>query len=226
MVSFFPGPDLLTRKQTDANIKVGGRLSWFLPPMGEDHTEPLHPKSFKGGLQIGIPVTPPPNFLITCLPKDPLKARSLLRSVRELAEQEVIIPVSMSQITQGFYSHIFVVPKPSGKFQLIINLWKLNQYLLCKRFPDGEYLYSQKTPSRGSLHDHIRSERCLIACPHCPGTTEVHAFRSSDRAGCPALAVQVTPLRPSGQSKNLYQGSCRGGVFSAPPGDSLDPVLG
>lgn len=75
---------------------------------------------------------PPPNFLITCLPRDLLKARGPLGSVCKLAEQEVIIPVPVSQIAQGFYSHVFVVPKPSSKFWVIINLWKLNHYLLYK----------------------------------------------------------------------------------------------
>lgn len=57
-----------------------------------------------------------------------------MHNVRELEERGVIVPVPAGQCRQGFYSHIFVVPKPSGRYCLIINLKRQNTFLRYKRF--------------------------------------------------------------------------------------------
>lgn len=56
-------------------------------------------------------------------------------------EQQVVVLVLKSQLYQGFYSHIFVEPKPSGKYRLIINLRNLNRFLEYKRL-SMETIYS------------------------------------------------------------------------------------
>lgn len=50
--------------------------------------------------------------------------------------------------------------------------------------------------------------------------------KGSVKSGRPTLAIQGTPLRPVGQSENLFEGSQRGGIIPSPPGSSLDSLFG
>lgn len=102
--------------------------------MGKYYSKPPYSSDYKRGLQNGVSLLPSPKSLLTHLPRDPLKAAGLLQNVTELAEQEVIVPVPVEQGGQGVYSHIFVVPKPSERFHLIINLKLLNTSLCYEKF--------------------------------------------------------------------------------------------
>lgn len=54
--------------------------------------------------------------------------------LQELMQQKVISQVPKDQEGKGFYSHIFMVKKPSGKFRLILNLKVLNRSIKYKKF--------------------------------------------------------------------------------------------
>ena len=132
MGSFFPTPSLPQRIPSDE--RVGGRLSRFLP-VWEGITQSPHVlQIIREGYRLEFRQLPPPTFLLTHLPSDPLKASGLSQNIFNLAQQGVIVPVPLGQEGQGVYSHIFVVPKPSGKFRLIINLRPLNVHLQYKKF--------------------------------------------------------------------------------------------
>lgn len=71
-------------------------------------------------------------FLITELPKDPEKNRTLPVLISELVNQNILIP--RGEKGEGFYSHGFMVSKPSVKCCLILNLKPLNKTIRYKRF--------------------------------------------------------------------------------------------
>lgn len=57
--------------------------------------------------------TPQSRFYIVNLPKDKEKALAMVSLLQDLTQQEVIIQVPKHQEGQCFYSHIFLVRKPS-----------------------------------------------------------------------------------------------------------------
>ncbi|XP_040215566.1 coiled-coil domain-containing protein 134 isoform X1 [Rana temporaria] len=58
----------------------------------------------------------------------------MLKGLFKELEEQVVVRVPTKEIGGGFYSHIFVVRKPSGKFRLILNLKPLNVSVRYKRF--------------------------------------------------------------------------------------------
>lgn len=54
-----------------------------------------------------------------------LKKEALLEGIQELAEQQVVVPLPNNKRYQGFYIHVFIVRKPSGKYCLITHLRNL-----------------------------------------------------------------------------------------------------
>lgn len=76
----------------------------------------------------------PHSFYITSLQRDQEKALATMFLLRELMQQGDIIQVPKEKEGEGFYSHIFLIKKPSGKFPLIINLKILNKSIRYQRF--------------------------------------------------------------------------------------------
>ena len=62
------------------------------------------------------------------LPQDPMKAAALLSEVHSLLKKEAIVQVR-DVFSLGFYSHLFLVPKPGGRWRPIIDLSALNTFL-------------------------------------------------------------------------------------------------
>ena len=80
--------------------------------------------------------TPPP--LVSCpswisVPKNPDKAAALRQEVRSLLRKRAIEPVVRTG-SPGFYSHLFVVPKPGGRWRPVIDLSILNRHLVIPKF--------------------------------------------------------------------------------------------
>ena len=61
------------------------------------------------------------------------KAADLLHAVQKLRLSRAIEEV-MDTTSPGFYSHLFLVPKPDGSFRPIIDLKKLNQFIVVPSF--------------------------------------------------------------------------------------------
>ncbi|XP_063797513.1 telomeric repeat-binding factor 2-interacting protein 1 isoform X1 [Pseudophryne corroboree] len=55
-------------------------------------------------------------------------------AIQSLLDSAVLIPVPVHQQGQGYYSSLFVVPKPDGSVRPILNLKGLNQYVTYYRF--------------------------------------------------------------------------------------------
>lgn len=111
---------------------VGGRLGAFLPQWESVTSNKFVLGIVKRGLSFSSP--PPHRLLVTELPRCTEKVSALLSSLEELEQQEVVVQVSAGEVGRGFYSHVFMVHKPSGKFRLILNLKPLNRSVTYRRF--------------------------------------------------------------------------------------------
>lgn len=67
------------------------------------------------------------------VPLDPVRAQALRSEVASLLTKEAV-SVIHDHASPGFYSHIFLVPKKSGSWRLVIDLSRLNQFLRVPRF--------------------------------------------------------------------------------------------
>ena len=127
-----------THNNKDQSLPVGGRLG--LAPYRDRWRELFPDQSWilsvvQEGLRISF-LSPPP--LLPCpqwikVPRDPQKAQALRAEVASLLEKQAIEKV-VDVNTPGFYSHVFVVPKPGGRWRPIIDLSVLNKYIQAPKF--------------------------------------------------------------------------------------------
>jgi hypothetical protein len=80
---------------------------------------------------LGLREVPAPSPVQT--PIDPVQARALRTKVQALLDKGAV-PVVKDHSSPGYYSHIFLVPKKSGEWYLIIDLSRLNRFLRVPRF--------------------------------------------------------------------------------------------
>jgi len=112
---------------------VGGRLlafrnAWEILPLTTWHTRLLSSGLHWHWVQ-APPVTDQPQFIV--LPLDPIRRGILLTEIKALVDKRALVPADPSP---GFYSHLFVVPKNNGGFRPVIDLKRLNQYIVCPSF--------------------------------------------------------------------------------------------
>jgi hypothetical protein len=67
------------------------------------------------------------------IPRDAVKAQALRQEVFALVQKNAVEEIT-SWNSPGFYSHVFVVPKPGGKWRPVIDLSSLNTFLLAPKF--------------------------------------------------------------------------------------------
>lgn len=140
-------------------------------------------------------------------------------------EQQVVVPVPKEQQYQGFYSHIFVVRKPSG-VSADSKLKKPEQVPGIQKVYYGEYLLRTQKTHEGGLHDDSGHQGCLPACANSHGSSGIPEVRGSSRRGGFSLAVQSSSIRVKSQPKEFYKNPSRGSSLSTSPGYiSLIPYL-
>lgn len=99
---------------------MGGRLKKFLPQWEKISSDKFVLGVVDRGYTLEFSESPPSRFLITHLPKDKQKVKALPLLVGEWVDQGVSVPVPVSKEEEGkgFYSHVFLVLKPSCKYRL------------------------------------------------------------------------------------------------------------
>ena len=121
---------------------IGGRLSNFWRAWEEIGAEPWVVQTLKEGYRIPFLVNPPLQLGLKCdttphvrllSPHDmnEIKRVSLDQAVEDMIEKGAI---EIAPLTLGFYSRIFLVPKPDGRWRPIIDLSNLNRYIHCPKF--------------------------------------------------------------------------------------------
>jgi len=87
------------------------------------------------GLKISFtsppPLAPSPKWIQ--VPRDPERAAALRAEVAALLQKQAIEVVNDATIP-GFYSHLFVVPKPGGRWRPVIDLSVLNTFITAPHF--------------------------------------------------------------------------------------------
>ena len=115
-------------------LPVGGRLQHYMDGW-DNFTDDLYIRRLIAeGYKLPFRQFPP----LTLNPREvapPVNARSRAA----IAEQVNLLVLKHATTiiepgTPGFYSHVFVVPKSSGKWRLIIDLKRLNDYVECPHF--------------------------------------------------------------------------------------------
>ena len=117
-------------------VPVGARLAPFLPRWlalfpQESWAITVVQEGVRMTFQTHPPLTNTPQWIR--LPQDPDKRLALRNEVQALLQKQAIEPV-IHPDTPGFYSHLFVVPKPGGRWRPVIDLSRLNRMLVIPRF--------------------------------------------------------------------------------------------
>ena len=110
----------------------------------------------------------------------------------------------------GFYSHLFLVPKPHQRWRPVIDLSRLNTFLLVERFKMETRAYQGLSDSRG-MGVIYRPVRHLPSHAHSPklkeGTYSLPVF--SD------VPVNLPPFQHSQGPTSLYN-DCKGSEADGP----------
>ena len=88
------------------------------------------------GYAIEFIQNPPTNWGVKCTPV-PVNSEArkvLCQEIQNLLEKNVIVPVPVDQVGQGFYSTFFLVQKKTGGYRPILNLRPLNNFVVRKGF--------------------------------------------------------------------------------------------
>ncbi|XP_063775051.1 uncharacterized protein LOC134910673 [Pseudophryne corroboree] len=111
---------------------VGARLRNFSAQWDLSQVDPWVFQVISQGYRLEFETSPPCRFLKSALPATPSAREAVLVAIQKLYSQQVIVKVPLLQQGKGYYSTMFVVPKPDGSVRPILNLKSLNTYI--KRF--------------------------------------------------------------------------------------------
>ena len=127
-------PELSPPPTDRDNLPVGGRTKYFAAEWYEVAPEPWHQGTIGPGLKLNFISLPPlsPVPIPVHLPSDPVKAAILIEEVQDMLRKAAIEKVI--DPGPGFYSHLFVCKKKSGKFRPVIDLKALNKFLVIPHF--------------------------------------------------------------------------------------------
>lgn len=117
-------------------VPVGGRLNKFLHQWEKITTDSLVLSIIRGGLTLQFKDRPPLSNTPVVLNQtsDPLKSELLSVEVETLLEKAAIEEISSSNLSPGFYSRLFLVPKKTGGMRPVIDLSILNTHLIIPHF--------------------------------------------------------------------------------------------
>ena len=95
----------------------------------------------------------------------PAKMEVIRKEVQSLVSKGAMrkVPMSEARKKKGFYSKMFCVPKPGGKWRPIIDLRCLNEYIKKETFKMDTIVSKAGAGARG-LCCINRPERCLLSC--------------------------------------------------------------
>ena len=121
-----------------AELPTGGRISSFLKAWENITLDPWTLSIIRSGYRIQLSVLPylsrvPPKWC-TRMPQDSLKVQILREQVASLLQKRAIEEVNCTHPKRGFFSRLFLVKKRSGGWRPVIDLSRLNQFILCPHF--------------------------------------------------------------------------------------------
>ncbi|XP_077137263.1 uncharacterized protein LOC143799323 [Ranitomeya variabilis] len=111
-----------------SDLPVGGRLKHFYAQWSRVTSSNWILGIVRSGLKLEFRERPSDYFILTA-PGSLNQQKALEKEIQMLRQKEVIVEVPKDQEGEGFYSPLFLIPKPDGSFRTIINLRKLNKFL-------------------------------------------------------------------------------------------------
>jgi len=117
--------------ETESRIRVAGRLQFF-----QDNWKVVTKDQWVWEMVRGfpIPLTGQPHQGVRPTPHFSAEQQSLLQGeVQALLDKGAIVPVPQQE-EGGFYSSLFLIPKKDGKMRPVINLKRLNSWVLTQHF--------------------------------------------------------------------------------------------
>ncbi|XP_066450109.1 uncharacterized protein [Eleutherodactylus coqui] len=122
------GKTLIVVPQPASSCPVGGRLARFSTSWRNITTNEWVLHLVAEGYKIELVSRLPDRFIVTSI-QSPGLEQALLRGVQNLLDLGAVIPVPKKERGKGFYSPLFLVPKPDGSHRTIINLKELNKFI-------------------------------------------------------------------------------------------------
>ena len=124
-----------TPSAAPSSTKLGGRLQQFWQKWRELLPDSRVYHSIRAGVRWKFLSHPPLSYTPMWFHSNPDQLPHLKRAAQELVDKGAvdILPVEQ-HTTPGFYSLLFLRPKPSGEFRPIIDLSRLNTHILFPKF--------------------------------------------------------------------------------------------
>jgi hypothetical protein len=118
------------------SVPVGGRLTQFIHHWEKFTTDVWVLSVIREGLDLVFQERPPlsDSPIPMSQTSDKEKFRLLSEEVQSLLLKRVIEEIPLTQLTPGFYSRLFLVPKKTGGMRPVIDLSILNSYLSVPHF--------------------------------------------------------------------------------------------
>ena len=113
---------------------VGGRLRLFAEVWEASIPDCWVRSSVATGYKLEFSEFPPPHYQESRVPVEPTKKAALMAALNHLLYQGVIVEVPAQEQGLGFYSNLFIIPKPNGDVRPILDLKGLNAYLKVRSF--------------------------------------------------------------------------------------------
>ena len=129
----------LRQKQVPrSDLPTGGRISLFLKAWEKITSDVWTLSVVRSWYRIQFRALPrlllsPPKWC-TRMPKDPVKMEILKGEVESLLQKRAIEEVTSMHPKRGFFSRIFLVQKRTEGWRPVIDLSRLNQFVLCPHF--------------------------------------------------------------------------------------------
>ena len=149
------------------------------------------------------------------------KAKFLLDFVQEMLQKVAIIPVRMSA-TLGFYSRLFLVPKPGKKWRPVIDLSVLNMHLSVPTFNMETAEVIRNSICKGEW---VVSLDLTDAYFHIPIHQKSQNLLRFHVGGRSKVQIQSPTFRYSDGSTQIYPHCQRGKAYAAKQRHSHTPVL-
>ena len=116
--------------------KVGGRLSLFWEVWKEKGASPWVVETLREGYRLTFKHRPPlsPVPTLETHYTNPEKDRLIQNQIETLIEKGALEQVDQNNLGLGYYNRLFLVKKKTGKWRPIIDLKRLNKFLLVPKF--------------------------------------------------------------------------------------------
>ena len=140
---------------------------------------------------------------------DPVKQKPLLESVQQMVQKRAVVPVQ-NKNSLGFYSRLFLVPKPENKWRPVIDLSVVNTFLHVPTFK-----METAEVIRASLQtgEWVASIDLIDAYFHVPMHQKFQKYLRFHVQG-QGLSVRSPTLRDSDCSIGVHSSSERGQIHS------------